>query len=108
MRYIIFRASSGLPIKRSDLQEHATRELKNFNVIIERVKVVLKEVYGYHLYDYDGKLKLFAVANALPYCDLDSDDETDSEEGPQDVNKVLILLILTHIFMSNGSVNESN
>lgn len=101
---MIFRAGSGLPIKKTDLQQQITKNLKNLNVVIERTTVTLKEMYGYDLQTCDAKHNYYSIANSLPDVDLDSDESSDEE--PEDVNKILILLILTHIFMSNGRVSE--
>lgn len=46
--------------------------------------------------------KSYIVSNGLPEIEQD-----DSEmEHPEDVHRILILLILSHIFMSNNSVSE--
>lgn len=104
VRYMIFKAGSGLPIKRTDLQQHITKNLESLNVVIERTKVILKDVYGYRLQECDAKQNYYSISNLLPPVDLDSDED---EPPPEDVKKVLILLILTHIFMSNGRASES-
>lgn len=110
VRFVVIKGGLGLPIKKSDVQKHLKITSKIFNFILERTKAVLKEVYGYDLRDCDGKQNTFTVANILKHIDLESSDENDSDnddEGPDDGNRILILLILTHIFMSRGSVSES-
>lgn len=44
------------------------------------------------------------MKNNLPYIEALNENEKDSV--PEDVDKILILLVLTHIFMSNNSVTE--
>lgn len=68
------------------------------------------QVYGYNLNicetNDNGKPKTYVVSNSLPYVDSDSDSGDGENTIPSDVNKVLIMLVLTHIFMSMGSATE--
>lgn len=111
VRYVIMRGGVGLPIKKLDLQEYTARNSHTFNTVLERAKVALAEVYGYELRELGGKVKSYTVVNVLPHVDVDSEREEEEggsdEEDVEDAEKVLILLILAHIFMSNGCAGES-
>lgn len=107
VRYVIIKGGSGLPIKKSDLQEYTAKNSQTFNMVLERARVALGEIYGYELRELDGKVKCFTVANVLPHVDVDSEPEDSDEEDVEDADKVLVLLILTHVFMSNGCAGES-
>lgn len=59
-------------------------------------------MYGYNLILCDtqrGKEKHFLVSNRL-------NPISEPDEEPDDYHKVLILLILSHIFMSNNEVTD--
>lgn len=44
----------------------------------------------------------------LPYIEDDSGEENGEESLPENVHHILIMLVLTHIFMSRGSVTDGN
>lgn len=48
--------------------------------------------------------KSYIITNALPY--IVDPTEPPQDEYPDDVNKILLLLLLSHIFMSNNPVTE--
>lgn len=50
-----------------------------------------------------GKDKHYVVSNILPHI---NDPTDDSQDVPEDVNSILLLLILSHIFMSNNLVSD--
>lgn len=54
-----------------------------------------------------SQTKGYILSNALPQINAPKDSE-DNEEIPDDANKILLLLILSHIFMSTESVTEGN
>lgn len=61
------------------------------------------QVYQYKLVNHQNKYYL--VVNILPDNKPELKPE-DLQEVPEDVNKVLIFLVLTHIFMSENDVTE--
>lgn len=66
-------------------------------------------MYGYNLQvcetTENSKPKAYIVCNALQYVDVDLEDSGEASI-PADIHKVLIMLILTHIFMSSGPVSD--
>lgn len=107
VRYVIFKAGTGLPIKKSDLQEYTTKNSVCFNTVLERARVALMEIYGYDLWEMDGKVKCYTVGNLLTHVDLDEDVVVEDEDSVEDADKILIMLILTHVFMCGGAASES-
>lgn len=53
-----------------------------------------------------SSMKSYIVSNSLPYIRDPIQQEVDLEGCPEDVNRILLLLILSHIFMSNKVVSE--
>lgn len=51
-------------------------------------------------------MKSYSISNSLPYINDPIQQKEDSENYPEDVNRILLLLILSHIFMSNNAVGE--
>lgn len=65
-------------------------------------------MYGLKLITVEGQqnaAKSYIVSNSLSYIE-DSLQQRDAENCPDDVHKILLLLILSHIFMSNNIVSE--
>lgn len=52
-------------------------------------------------------VKSYIVSNSLPYLkDPVQQKEDSSSQYPKDAHRILLLLILSHIFMSNNAVSE--
>lgn len=51
-------------------------------------------------------MKSYIISNGLPDINDPIKQNMDSENYPEDVNRILLLLILSHIFMSNNAVGE--
>lgn len=52
-------------------------------------------------------VKSYIVSNSLPYLKDPIQQKEDSHsEYPKDAHRILLLLILSHIFMSNNAVSE--
>lgn len=49
--------------------------------------------------------KSYIISNGLAYLP-DPTEELEEGQYPEDVHKILLLLILCHIFMSNNAVSE--
>lgn len=108
VRFVIYRAGSNLPIRKSELQEHIFKGAnRTFEAVIGRCMKILQRTYGYKLQLCpQAKQKTYIVSNNLPYVKIDSDDEGNGDALPKNIYKVLIMLVLTHVFMSNDSVTE--
>ncbi|KAF2881550.1 hypothetical protein ILUMI_24626 [Ignelater luminosus] len=115
VRYVLYRAGNNLPIRKPDLQKNVLQHVgRSFDQILDKVTQILKNVYGYDLYlsDDTSSTKQYLVSTALPYkpdlVGFNTNANEDQNAVPPDVNKILILLVLTHIFMSNNNINEAS
>ncbi|XP_025831905.1 non-structural maintenance of chromosomes element 3 homolog isoform X2 [Agrilus planipennis] len=65
---------------------------------------VLNEVYGFdlHVCDQSVSNKQYIVINILPYMRTTNEDK----HTPKDGKQIIILLVLTHVFMSNDNAPE--
>ncbi|KAK9888020.1 hypothetical protein WA026_000304 [Henosepilachna vigintioctopunctata] len=107
VRYIIYKCGQQLPFRRSDLQKNIKGLLgKNFDNVIERTSLILKNVYGFKLILCDTGSKFYIVSNNLPY--VEEPDEKQSDELPKDRMSILLMLILAHIFMSTSAVSQAS
>ncbi|KAK5641740.1 hypothetical protein RI129_010287 [Pyrocoelia pectoralis] len=108
VRYFVYRAGCDLPIRKTDLQKHVLKNVgRSFNMILEKVKVILKEVYGYDLYmceDQQSTVR-YLVSNSLPYKNLNEESDNNTE---RDTHKILIMIILAHIFMCGDNSTEAS
>ena len=107
VRYILLRSAANLPIKKVDIQKNVLQnKRRNFDVIMNRVTNILRKVYGYELIalNEDGGAKMYILSSKLSGVDALYNDSSDCV--PSDTDKILTLLILTHIFMSGDSVSE--
>ncbi|KAK4874072.1 hypothetical protein RN001_013432 [Aquatica leii] len=117
VRYFLYRAGTGLPIRKSDIQKQVLKNVgKNYSSIFNKAKAVLKEVYGYDVYECeDGQTVVrYLISNSLTYKNSSDLNNTtnqslndDDLEIPEDVYKILVMLVLTHIFMSDNSVTQN-
>jgi len=107
IRYIIYRGGEHMNFTKSELTRNVIHKAGGkFEEIITRVRVILNKVYGYNMMVCDstkGKDKQYVISNILPHID---DPSENREEIPEDANNVLLLLILSHIFMSNNMVSD--
>ncbi|KAB0793364.1 hypothetical protein PPYR_12984 [Photinus pyralis] len=107
VRYVLYHAGSRLPIRKADLQKHVLKNVgRSYNMILEKVKAVLKDIYGYDLYVCEEQKSVirYLVSNSLPNKGLNQQCDNDV---PEDAHKILTMLILTHIFMSNNTTTEA-
>lgn len=100
LRYILYRARSKMIIRKTDLQKNV-RYGKSFDPVIEKTTEILKDVYGLDLYIGAANPKQYLVSNMLP---LSSNNE--SEDKSLNVHKILLMLVLSHVFMSGESVSQ--
>ncbi|XP_018565249.1 non-structural maintenance of chromosomes element 3 homolog [Anoplophora glabripennis] len=106
VRYIVNRAGSHLTFKQSELKKNVLKAGHRYQEIIEKVTNILKNVYGYNMIVSDpssNSSREYIISNALPYID---NPVVRNEDLPGDAHKVLLLLILSHIFMSNSVVSD--
>ncbi|CAH0563730.1 unnamed protein product [Brassicogethes aeneus] len=108
VRFFVLKGGEQI-VKRSEVHKHVLPKAgRYYERVMERAVIVLRKVYGFNLILIDATAntpKSYILSNALSY----KDDETLSDdEVPEDANKILLMLILTHIFMSNCSVNEGS
>lgn len=128
IRYIINRAGQQNLFKKADFKKHVLpKSGSNFQTIIDNAKNILQnvyqnikvvmfvysfffQVYGYNLITVDGQqnaAKSYIISNNLPYIEGSIEQNTGPENNyPEDVHNILLLLILSHIFMSNNIVSE--
>ncbi|KAJ8984457.1 hypothetical protein NQ317_012523 [Molorchus minor] len=109
VRYIINRAGEHMAFKRAELKKNVLPKAGQlFQDIVTNATKILRDVYGYNMIVVDASKnagKEYIVSNILPYI-YDPTEKNNEEEIPKDVHKILLLLILSHIFMSNNSVSE--
>ncbi|CAG9766593.1 unnamed protein product [Ceutorhynchus assimilis] len=106
VRYIIYRGGEHMNFTKAELVRNVIlKPGGRFEEIMNGVREILEKVYGYSIMVCDrvkGKDKQYVVSNKLPYLN----DADKNEEIAQDINKVLITLILSHILMSNNEVTD--
>jgi len=111
VRYFIIRAPNHSTFKRQELKKNVLpKSGQNFQEILNRAVNILREVYGYNVLVVDAKqnsAKSYVVSNILPHVS-DPTEVLGPDELPDDVNSILTMLILAHIFMSDDSVNENS
>ncbi|XP_025831845.1 non-structural maintenance of chromosomes element 3 homolog [Agrilus planipennis] len=105
VRYVIYNAGSNLPIRKIDLLKHVLPGIgKRYENIMTEATNVLNEVYGFdlHVCDQSVSNKQYIVINILPYMRTTNEDK----HTPKDGKQIIILLVLTHVFMSNDNAPE--
>ncbi|XP_044253003.1 non-structural maintenance of chromosomes element 3 homolog [Tribolium madens] len=109
VRYIIYNGGQNTYFRKSDIQKYCAPRTGQFlQQVIEGATQILEQVYGYKLLVCDqtaNNSKAFIVTNALPYKNYIVDQE---EPDFKDSQKILLLLILSHIFMSNVATPEAS
>ncbi|CAH1159762.1 unnamed protein product [Phaedon cochleariae] len=107
VRYFVNRAGDHMIFKRADIKKHVLPKAgPHFQKIIDDSTKILRKVYGYNVIVIDAvqnSSKAYIVSNALPYL---KDPTEQVQECPEDVHKILMLLILAHVFMANNCVSE--
>nr|CAH7726958.1 unnamed protein product [Callosobruchus chinensis] len=113
--YIVARAGNQTIFRVQDMKAALGNIPKGptyFQMVISKVTAVLQKVYGYNLIVQTSgtqtQSKYYIVSNRLKYVDDkagDSDDDTETEEDSKDI---LLLLILSHIFMSKDRCSEDS
>ncbi|XP_050300214.1 non-structural maintenance of chromosomes element 3 homolog [Anthonomus grandis grandis] len=106
VRYIIIRAGE---IKHFTKSEFVSKCIGKpggkFEEIMNIVRKTLRTVYGYNIILCDKlKTKHYIVTSVLPA--IKDPSENIEVKVPEDINKVLLLLVLSHIFMANGEVSD--
>ncbi|XP_066150975.1 melanoma-associated antigen D2 [Euwallacea fornicatus] len=108
VRYIICRTGDHLIISKSELYRNVIHKARGtYNEIMAKAQNILRNVYGYNLMLCDkakGKDNHYILSTILPH----TKDPSETEENLDDIHKVLILLVLSHIFMSNNTVSDSS
>ncbi|XP_066246691.1 melanoma-associated antigen D2 [Euwallacea similis] len=108
VRYLICRTGDHLIISKAELNRNVIHKSGgNYNKIIEKAQDILRNVYGYNLILCDkgnSKEKYYILSTILPYIK----DSSETEENLDDIHRVLILLVLSHIFMSNNNVSDTS
>ncbi|KAL1509756.1 hypothetical protein ABEB36_004443 [Hypothenemus hampei] len=103
VRYIIYRAGEHMNFTKGELTRNViSKSDKSFEDVINDACIVLREVYGYNLIlnaNSKSKEKNYIVSNILPCI-------SDPEEMPEDTDKIVLLLVLSHIFMTNNNVTD--
>ncbi|XP_045478037.1 non-structural maintenance of chromosomes element 3 homolog [Harmonia axyridis] len=108
IRLIIYQMGKKLPIRKNDLQKHIQRTVgKSFDRVLEIVSNTLEKVYGYKMILSDSGNKYYFLSNNLPYVEEDPENQ-EMSELPEDRQKILLLLILTHIYMSSNVVSQAS
>nr|XP_023026237.1 non-structural maintenance of chromosomes element 3 homolog [Leptinotarsa decemlineata] len=111
VRYIVNRAGEHMSFKRSEIKKNVLPKAGPlFQQILETATNILKNVYGYNVIVVDAaqnSTKAYIVSNGLSYF-KDPTEHVPDQEYPEDVHKILIMLVLSHIFMSNNSVSETS
>ncbi|KAG5897045.1 hypothetical protein JTB14_021765 [Gonioctena quinquepunctata] len=109
VRYIVNRAGEHVTFKRAEIKKNVLPKAgPHFQRVLENATKILKDVYGYNVIVVDAaqnNSKAYIVSNALAYV-RDPGEQISVEEYPEDVHKVLLMLVLSHLFMSNNSVTE--
>ncbi|XP_044759862.1 non-structural maintenance of chromosomes element 3 homolog [Coccinella septempunctata] len=108
VRFIIYRGGQQLPFRKAELQKHikgATGRI--FDKVLDIASNILDKVYGFKMILCDGGSKFYILSNNLPYIEEDLDNEQMSEL-PTDRKKILLMLVLIHIFMSTSSVTQAS
>jgi len=107
VRYIIYRAGEHMNFTKAELMRNVIKKAGNkYEDIITQVRKTLQKVYGLNIIVCDatkGKDRNYVISNILPYV---TDPSGNPEEIPDDVNSILLLLILSHIFMANLVVSD--
>ncbi|XP_056641378.1 melanoma-associated antigen D2-like [Diorhabda sublineata] len=111
VRYFVNRAGEQVIFKRTDLKKNVLpKSGQYFQDILNRAVKILEQVYGYKVIVIDAKqnsTKGYIITNALAYKS-DPTEKVIPGSYPDDVHKILILLILSHIFMSNNLVSDQS
>ncbi|CAG9856800.1 unnamed protein product [Phyllotreta striolata] len=105
VQYFVIRAGENSIFKQSDLKKILPQSGRSFQDILEGTKRVLSDVYGFNVNTLDAKT--YSMSNALPYI-RDPTESITERNLPADVNNILVMLVLSHIFMSNNSVGENS
>lgn len=111
VRYFVNKAGEHVIFKRTDLKKNVLPKVgQYFQDILDKAVKILEQVYGYKVIVVDAKqnsTKGYIVTNALPYKS-DPTEQLPQGTYPDDIHKILTLLILSHIFMSNSLVSDQS
>ncbi|XP_076262140.1 non-structural maintenance of chromosomes element 3 homolog [Rhynchophorus ferrugineus] len=118
VRYIILKADENSFYTRSELNQNVIHKKGQcVDSVIQQAIKVLENVYGYTLTEYDDvkmKKKNYFLISMLPsvnYSDEEEECVSSYETGsnvPNAAHKILTLLILSHIFMTNAPVSDKS
>ncbi|KAF5291465.1 hypothetical protein FQR65_LT01777 [Abscondita terminalis] len=118
VRFLLYKAGGGVPIRKIDIQKQVLKNVgRNYAAVFKKAKQVLNEVYGLNVYECEDEQSSvrYLISNLLPYkksreLNITHRNLLDSEEPdvPEDACKVLIMIVLTHIFMSNNSTTQNS
>ncbi|VEN55086.1 unnamed protein product [Callosobruchus maculatus] len=110
--YIIARAGNQTIFRVQDMKGALGNIPKGstyFQMVITKVTAVLQKVYGYNLIvatsGTQTQSKYYIVSNRLKYVEDKAEDYDYTEEDSRDI---LLLLILSHIFMSKDKCSEDS
>nr|CAI5835883.1 unnamed protein product [Callosobruchus analis] len=110
--YIVVRAGNQTIFRVQDMKAalgNIPKGSNYFQMVISKVTAVLQKVYGYNLIvatsGTQTQSKYYIVSNRLKYVDDKTEDYDDTEDDSKDI---LLLLILSHIFMSKDKCSEDS
>lgn len=108
VRFIISKAGSKIPIIRRTQLQKLIKAGRQMNNVLEASNKILQNVYGYKLiYENDSTIFVFNDLGVLP--DQEFEKNNVGRNGyHKDSKKVILMLILMHIFMTIGDVNEAS
>ncbi|RZC37282.1 melanoma-associated antigen D2-like [Asbolus verrucosus] len=109
VRFFVYNAGHNMYFRKADIQKNVTpRAGQQFQQIIEKAADILKNVYGYNLLvcnQTEKSSKAYIISNSMPYMNYSLNRE---EPETKDFRKILLLLILSHIYMSHIPITEAS
>ncbi|XP_045774999.1 non-structural maintenance of chromosomes element 3 homolog isoform X2 [Maniola jurtina] len=108
VKFLVCREGSKKPIRQADIEKHLTDVLQtpvNKKLVIENANKVLKHVYGYKLVQLKGKgiQYIMVLSDTLP-----STCEHLLSTYSEPSHRKLLIAALTHIFMSGGTIKDTD
>ncbi|CAK1555544.1 unnamed protein product [Leptosia nina] len=107
VHFILCREGSKIPIKRSEIKDHLNTTCQmppsEINGIIVQAEKLLKRIYGYKLVQIPSKTGIQYIAVLEEPCEESFLSTTVDLHQRQ-----LLIAVLTHIFMSGGSVKDGD
>lgn len=102
VQYLLITERKGIPVKKADITkliELKGSAIKTFKAVMEKAGEFVESVFGFHLYEFEGKSGYYVLQNQIGVI------QGVSQQDPSETNTILFLILST-ICLSDGEIME--